>query len=63
MKMNNNNDGIPNILNISDDYTYATFYHKYFDTGEYIFQLRLESGFATVKITPLNKVQQKLLLD
>ena len=37
---------LPNILNISDDYTYATFYHSYFDTGKYIYSTHTGAWFC-----------------
>ena len=40
------NDELPNILNISDDYTCATFYHKYFDTGKYIYSTHTGAWFC-----------------
>ena len=45
MDTNNKND-LPNILNISDDYTYATFYNKYFDTGNYIYSIHSGAWFC-----------------
>ena len=45
-KMNNTNDDLPNILNITDDYTYATFYHKYFDSGKYIYSTHTGAWFC-----------------
>ena len=37
---------LPNILNISDDYTYAAFYHNYFDTGKYIYSTHTGAWFC-----------------
>ena len=44
--MTNQNNELPNILNISDDFTYATFYHKYFDTGKYIYSTHTGAWFC-----------------
>ncbi len=59
-KMENRKTGeLPNILNISDDYTFATYYHKFVDNGNYIFQIKQEVDMVMTRITFLNKVLQK----
>ncbi len=44
--MTNQNNELPNLLNMSDDYTYATFYHSYFDTGKYIYSTHTGAWFC-----------------
>ena len=55
----NTTSELPNILNISDDYTYATFYHRYFVNGDYIFSTHTGTWFCYNKDNTLKQRSTK----
>jgi len=53
------NEEIPNVLNISDEYTLAAFYNKYFDDGNYIFSSKTATWFYYDRFNVLRESSTK----